>query len=176
MTQSVPVPENLAQSINVPARIQPLWESRDGYGEHLGYNLPTLSSLMADNAFNTSPDPDTMGELFNELDQHLGVADNLMICGTGFSLRTIMDMARSDHDGDVCQMIADSIESDDECPFIATADALTYYNDGTLKEKAAANQVFDYLFNTTAEDLLKSVVTAATKAYDRKQQPGPGVS
>lgn len=176
MPQSVPVPKNLAQTITVPARLQPIWNSSDGYAEELGYDLPTLSSLMADNAFNNDPDPDTMEEIFSELDQYQDIVQNLLICATGFGLDTILTYARDSHDGSVSQMISDSIESDDECPFEATTQALSYYNAGTLKEKAAANQIFDYLFNTTAEDMLKTAVAAATKAYDRKHQPSPGMS
>lgn len=154
----------------------------DNYGEKLGYELPTLSSLIKDAVEASPPDPDEVREILEDNEGRLDITDDLLLCATGYTALGLIENAE-DEQVPVGEYIAEEIDSDGNCPFKETKSAWEYFaqdGDNWNVQREIANEVFVAMFGQSAEDMLVSIAQAINeklpapegkKAENRTEEP-----
>jgi len=163
----------MGEAIKMSAGVQKVLET-ENYGEELDFKPSTFSQQVLNSVYNADPDPDELDAMmagFKEEGTDRLVKD-LILCATGWLPNTIAATAREDFEGDICNFLEGTIESDDDCPYQQTKICLARYNqerDGIERERDVANEVFDYMFGVTAEEMLKNVIsTIAVELYAKQ--------
>lgn len=167
----------MGKPIKISKRVQQFLDNEPLYAETLGYNTLTFSQAVSNELFVRDPLPDELEEFISSFSpDEMALADSLLTSACGWTAESIIEMSRESHDDNIVEFLQQEIDSDDSCPFEQTVEALNAFNDncpGIERQRVVANEVFEFLFDTTAEEMLNSVKSSITSAYNRTQVPSP---